>query len=160
MLKFAAPFLLSAALLVVPASMANANQTISNNLSKCSPGNGPAVMVKGNGIKESSGNMRVQSYRGTSEEWLKKGAWLSRIEMPAKRGTIRLCLPVPKNGTSAIATRHAVNGNGRTDVPSDGAGRSNEPSMNIINLRKPSYKKTDFEVGKEVKSISSRMKDM
>ncbi|MBF6603818.1 MAG: DUF2141 domain-containing protein [Sphingorhabdus sp.] len=160
MLKFAAPFLLSAALLVVPASMANANQTISNNLSKCSPGNGPAVMVKVNGIKESSGNMRVQSYRGTSEEWLKKGAWLSRIEMPAKRGTMMFCLPVPKSGTYAIAVRHDVNGNGKTDLSTDGGGMSNDPSINIFNLGKPSYKKTAFEVGNEVKSISIQMKYM
>lgn len=160
MLKFAAPLFLSAALLVVPASMAHANQIISNNLNKCRTGNGPAVLVKVNGIKEASGNIRVQSYRGTREEWLKKGAWLKRIEVPAQRGSMMFCLPVAKSGTYAIAVRHDVNGNGKTDLSSDGGGMSNDPSINIFNLGKPSYKKTAFQVGDEVKSISIQMRYM
>ena len=80
--------------------------------------------------------------------------------MPAKRGTMMFCLPVPKSGTYAIAVRHDVNGNGKTDLSTDGGGMSNDPSINIFNLGKPSYKKTAFEVGNEVKSISIQMKYM
>jgi uncharacterized protein (DUF2141 family) len=35
---------------------------------------------------------------------------------------------------------------------------SNNPSINIFNLGKPSYKKTAFSVGNEVKTISIAMK--
>ena len=160
MLKFAASLALSATLLVVPVSSATAGQTISNNLNKCRPGNGPAVLVNLHGIKEASGNIRVQSYRGTREEWLKKGAWLTRIEVPAQRGRMMFCMPVPKSGTYAIAVRHDVNGNGKTDLSTDGGGMSNDPSINIFNMGKPSYKKTAFSVGEEVKSISIQMKYM
>lgn len=162
MLKFAASFLLTTAFLAVPVTvaMANGGQEVSNNLSKCRPGNGPAVLVNLQGIKQSSGVIRVQSYHGTQSEWLKKGAWLKRIEMPAQRGNMKFCVPVAKSGTYAIAVRHDVSGNGKTDLRSDGGGMSNNPSINVFNLGKPSYKKTAFPVGNDVKSITIQMKYM
>ena len=162
MLKFAASLALSTALLTVPVSMALASsgQEISNNLNKCRPGNGPAVLVNLQGVKEASGNIRVQSYRGTQSEWLKKGAWLKRIEVPAQRGNMMFCVPIAESGTYAIAVRHDVNGNGKTDISTDGGGMSNNPSINIFNLGKPSYKKTAISVGEDVKTITIRMKYM
>ncbi|MEP2100884.1 MAG: DUF2141 domain-containing protein [Parasphingorhabdus sp.] len=158
MLKIAASIALSTTLLAVPVSAATAGQKISNDLSKCRSGNGPAVLVKLSGVKASSGKIRVQSYRGTKAEWLKKGAWINRIETPASAGSMTFCVPVPKSGTYGIAVRHDVNGNGKTDISSDGGGMSNNPSINIFNLGKPSYKKTKLSVGNEVKSISIKMK--
>jgi len=141
----------------VPA-MAQYRQKISNDMTKCYAGSGPAVMVTVDGIKSSSGNMRVQTYRGVADEWLKKGKWLNRIEIPAREGTMTFCLPVPGTGTYAIAVRHDVNGNSSTDIANDGGGMSNNPSINIFNLGKPSYKKTAIDVGKEVKSIRIQMR--
>lgn len=158
MLKFAAFFALSAALLAIPVSATTAGQKISNDLNKCRSGNGPAVLVNLSGVKASSGKIRVQSYRGTKAEWLKKGAWINRIEAPAKRDNMTFCVPVPASGTYGIAVRHDLNGNGKTDISSDGGGMSNNPSINIFNLGKPSYKKTKFSVGNEVKSINITMK--
>ena len=51
-----------------------------------------------------------------------------------------------------------VNGNGKTDLREDGGGMSNNPSINIFNLGKPSYKKTAFEVGNAVKPITISMR--
>ncbi len=141
----------------VPA-MAQYRQKIGNDMTKCYAGSGPAVMVTVDGIKSSIGNMRVQTYRGTADEWLKKGKWLNRIEVPAREGTMTFCLPVPASGTYAIAVRHDINGNNSTDITSDGGGMSNNPSINIFNLGKPSYKKTAIDVGKEVKSIRIQMR--
>jgi uncharacterized protein (DUF2141 family) len=67
-------------------------------------------------------------------------------------------VPVPASGTYGIAVRHDVNGNGKTDISSDGGGMSNNPSISIFNLGKPNYKKTKFTVGNEVKSINIKMK--
>ena len=39
--------------------------TIGNNMRACAPGAGPAVRVTVDGIKQSSGNVRVQVYNGT-----------------------------------------------------------------------------------------------
>ena len=135
-------------------------QKISNDMARCSSGNGPAVLVTLNGVKTGDGKIRVQSYRGTKSDWLEKGKWINRIELPAKAGTMRVCMPLPSAGTYGIAVRHDMNGNGKTDIFKDGGGMSNNPSINIFNLGKPSYKKTAFEAGSRVKSITIEMKYM
>ena len=155
----AASLALGALALSAPA-MAQYGQTITNDMSKCSSDKGPAVKVTVRGIDGSSGRIRVQSYRGTKADWLEKGRWLSRIETSAREGTMSFCVPVPSAGSYAIAVRHDKNGNGKTDLNSDGGGMSNNPSINIFNLGKPSYKKTAFSVGEGVTSISITMKYM
>ncbi|PEQ12303.1 hypothetical protein B2G71_12430 [Novosphingobium sp. PC22D] len=135
-------------------------QEIRNDMSKCTRGSSSAVMVTVDGIKNSIGPVRVQAYNATSGEWLKKGKWLKRIEVPAKAGTMTFCLPVPGPGNYAIAVRHDANDNGDTDITIDGGGMSNNPSITIFNLGKPSYTKTAFPVGDGVKSIRIQMKYM
>jgi len=144
---------------VVPASAAQQRE-ISNDLEACRSGSGPALLVTVTGVKASSGKVRVQTYRATREEWMEKGKWITRIETAAKAGTMTFCLPVPDSGTYGVAVRHDVNGNGKTDISQDGGGISNNPSINIFNLGKPSYTKVGVGVGREVKSISITMKYM
>jgi uncharacterized protein (DUF2141 family) len=134
------------------------HQEISNDLSQCAAGKGPAVRVTVSGIRSSTGMIRIQSYNGTAADWMQKGRWLNRIEMPARSGNMTFCLPMPSAGVYGIAVRHDVNGNGNTDIRQDGGGMSNNPSINIFNLGKPSYKKTAFEVGNGVKAIQIDMK--
>lgn len=141
----------------VPAA-AEYKQVLTNNMARCAPGAGPAVKVTVNGIKQASGKIRVQSYNGTKADWLESGRWLARIETPAKSGSMTFCMPVPSSGTYGIAVRHDINGNGKTDIREDGGAMSNNPSINIFNLGKPSYKKTAFTVGEGVTSISIEMK--
>jgi uncharacterized protein (DUF2141 family) len=149
-----------ATLAVSAPAAAEYREEIRNDMSQCRSGGGPAIMVTVDGIKSSEGRMRVQSYRATSAEWLAKGKWLKRIEAPAKAGTMTFCVPVPASGTYGIAVRHDVNGNGKTDLGSDGGAMSNNPSINIFNLGKPSYTKVGVPVGREVKSIRIQMRYM
>jgi uncharacterized protein (DUF2141 family) len=149
---------LAAAAFAAPAE-AQYQQHIGNDMSKCA-GEGPAVRIAVSGIKSSSGKLRVQLYRGTKADWLEKGRWIYRIELPARAGAMSVCMPVPSAGTYGIAVRHDVNGNGKTDISQDGGGMSNNPSINILNLGRPSYTKTAFAVGSEVKAISIRMRYM
>ena len=60
MARFIAAFITAAALAVT--SSASAGSVISNDMSRCTGNNGPAVKVVVSGIKNSSGRMRVQSY--------------------------------------------------------------------------------------------------
>lgn len=133
---------------------------ISNDMRQCAPGGGPAVRVTVQGVKDGGGVVRVQSYRGTKADWLEKGKWINRIEAPARGGTMYFCMPVPDTGSYGIAVRHDVNGNGKTDLREDGGGMSNNPSINIFNLGKPSYSKTAFDVGQGVTTIRIQMKYM
>jgi uncharacterized protein (DUF2141 family) len=141
-------------------AVAQYRQPIGNDMSQCTAGSGPAVMVTVDGIKSSSGRIRVQSYRATASDWLAKGRWINRIEVPARAGSMRFCMPVPAAGSYGIAVRHDVNGNGGTDLRSDGGAMSNNPSINILNLGKPNFRKTAISVGNDVTSIRIQMRYM
>ena len=131
---------------------------IPHNPAACEASNGPAVKVTVNGITASRGTIRVQTYNGTKADWLEKGKWLHRVEAPARKGSMTFCLPVPKSGSYGVAVRHDLNGNGKTDLREDGGGMSNNPSINIFNLGKPSYRKVAFAVGPGVTPISINMR--
>jgi len=133
---------------------------IAHSIAKCRGGSSPAVLVTIHNVKNSSGTVRVQSYRGIKQEWLKKGKWINRIELPATAGSMTVCMPIPVSGAYGIAVRHDVNGNGKTEFSKDGGAMSNNPSFNIFNLGKPSYKKTRFQVGSGVQKISINMRYM
>ena len=137
-------------------ALAQYNQELRHDPARCA--SGPSVWVTINGIKPGGGTMRVQSYRATSADWLQSGRWLTRIEQPARAGTMRVCMPLPAAGHYGIAVRHDVNNNGKTDLSTDGGAMSNNPSLNIWNLGKPSYKKVGFDVGRGVESIQISMR--
>ena len=142
--------------LATPA-LAQYRQHITNDPARCR-GGGPAVNVTVTGIRSSAGKLRVQLYRATRADWLEKGRWLNRIEVPARAGSMTVCMPVPGPGSYGIGVRHDVNDNGETDLTQDGGGMSNNPSVNIFNLGKPNYSKVAFTLGNEVKAIAIRMR--
>lgn len=147
--------------LAVPApALAQYRNEIHNDMSRCTASSGPAVLVSVDGVKSADGRLRIQTYRATAAEWMTKGKWLARLEAPARAGTMTFCLPVPGPGTYGVAVRHDINGNGETDLMSDGGGMSNNPSINVFNLGKPSHAKVGVAVGGTVKAIRIQMKYM
>jgi uncharacterized protein (DUF2141 family) len=102
----------------------------------------------------------VQSYPATKAAWLAKGRWLHRIESGARAGTMSFCVPVGEAGHYAIAVRHDKNGNGNTDISSDGGGFSNNPSISILNLGKPSVGRVSFYADAGVTTVSINMRYM
>ena len=121
------------------AVVANAGTVIPNDLSKCSAGKGPSILVtvrglKGNKGKRLDGKVRVQAYHGTKQDWLKRGRWLNRVERLPKGKSMNFCLPVPKAGAYGVAVRHDINGNGKTDLSNDGGGFSNNPKLSTFRI--------------------------
>jgi uncharacterized protein (DUF2141 family) len=151
---------LAAAAMLAIAGSAHAGSVISNDMSKCGAGKGPAIQVNVRGIKGLSGKVRVQNYPATSAAWLAKGKWLHRIEARASAASLNFCVPLSASGKYAIAVRHDKNSNGKTDISSDGGGFSNNPSINILNLGKPSVSKVAFSAGPGVTTITVNMKYM
>jgi len=145
-------------LLASPA-LAQYRQHVTNDPARCR-GGGSAVNVTVTGIRSSAGTLRVQLYRATKADWLEKGRWLNRIEVPARAGSMTVCMPVPGPGSYGIGVRHDVNSNGETDLTVDGGGASNNPSFNIFNLGKPSFDKAAFSVGSGAQSITIAMRYM
>ena len=147
------------AIATVPvASQAQYEPKISNNLAACAPGKGPAIKVTITDIKSSTGNVRLHSYYAKKSDWLKKGRWLKRIDVPAKAGSMTFCIPVDAPGEYALGARHAKNGNDEDDITIDGAAMSNDPPINIWNLGKPSVQKATFRVGNGVTNVTMRMR--
>ena len=146
---------LAASAVAAPAR-AQYNQEIRHDTARCR-GNGPAINITVTNVKASRGKLRVQLYRATDRDWLESGRWLNRMEVPARAGTMSVCMPAPGPGTYGIAIRHDVNGNNETDLTQDGGGTSNNPSFNIFNLGKPSFRKVAFSLGQEVKALTIRL---
>ena len=144
--------------LIVPAAAGAApfRNTLTHKPAACASGS--SVQVQIDGIRAGGGTLRVQAYRATDADWLEKGRWINRIELPARAGTMRVCMPLPGPGHYGIAVRHDVNGNGKTDLSTDGGAMSNNPSLNIWNLGKPSYRKVGFDVGAAPRSIAITMR--
>jgi uncharacterized protein (DUF2141 family) len=151
---------LAAATVLFSGAAIASGQEVSNDLSRCAAGKGPAVLVNVRGVKESAGRIRVQSYPATGSAWLAKGRWLHRVETRANAGNMSFCVPVPAEGKYGIAVRHDRNGNGKTDISQDGGGFSNNPSINILNLGKPAVSKVAFQAGPGVTRISINLRYM
>jgi uncharacterized protein (DUF2141 family) len=151
--------LLAAGLLAIAGS-AQAGSVVTNDMTKCGAGKGPAIQVNVRGIKGTSGKIRVQNYPATQSAWLAKGRWLHRIEARASGASLNFCVPLSASGKYAIAVRHDKNSNGKTDISADGGGFSNNPSINVLNLGKPAVGKVAFSAGPGVTTITVNMKYM
>ena len=159
MLKMASAVLMLGGALASP--VLARGQVSGNDLRRCAPGAaGPAVLVELAGFQKVGGTVRLQSYPATRDAWLAKGAWLERIEVPVRAATMRVCVPVPAPGRYGIAVRHDANGNGKTDLSSDGGGFSNNPRLSIFNLGKPSVDKVAFNAGRGITTLSIRLQYM
>ena len=152
--------LAAAGMALFSGAAAASGQEVSNDLTRCAAGKGPAVLVSVRGVKETAGKIRVQSYPASSGAWLTKGRWLHRIESRANAGSMNFCVPVPAEGKYGIAVRHDRNANGKTDISQDGGGFSNNPSINILNLGKPAVGKVAFQAGPGVTRITINLKYM
>ena len=131
-------------------------QVISNDMSQCAPGKGPAVRIQVNGLKSSSGNLFVRIYRANSRDWLKSKRYLARLDARPRAGSMTVCVPVPEAGRYAVAVQHDINGNRETDFSTDGAGMSNNPTIgSFLGIpRPPSVDKAAFSAGSGVTNLN------
>lgn len=112
----------------------------------------PYLRITVSGLRSDQGNLRLTLYGDDPEEWLAKGMKTLRFDLPVQAGAMTLCMPLPKaNSNYAMGVLHDENGNGKTDIISDGYGFSNGPK---VVLGAPSYKKVVFAAGAGATDIS------
>lgn len=135
-------------------------QVISNDMSRCNGSGGPAVRVRIDGLKSSSGNLFVRTYKASRSDWLKSKRYLSRLDAKPRAGSMTVCVPVPESGNYAIAVQHDVNGNRETDFSTDGAGMSNNPRIgSFLGIpRPPSVDQASFSAGSGVTNLRITMR--
>ena len=113
----------------------------------------PAVLVNVSGFKARSGSVRVNVYGGDPARFLERGQYVRQINVPVTRGgAMPICVALPGAGRYAVAVRHDVNGNNRSDW-SDGGGFSRNPRVSLTNLR-PNYNNVAINVGRGVTPVS------
>jgi len=104
--------------------------------SACSPGsNEAAALVRVDGFRRHTGNLRVQVYGANPAEFLEKGKWVKRVDLPVSAaGPMEICVALPRPGNYAIAVRHDMDGNGRSGW-NDGGGFSRNPRISLASLK-------------------------
>ena len=113
---------------------------------------GQAVLVTVDGFRVRSGNIRVAIYGSDPRRFLARGQTLRKINVPVTAsGPMRICVALPGPGRYAVAVRHDVNGNNRSDW-SDGGGFSRNPRVTLTNLR-PNYNNVAINVGRGVTGV-------
>jgi len=116
-------------------------------------GGGQAVLVTVDGFRQRSGNIRVAIYGSDPRQFLARGQTLRKINVPVTNaGAMRICVALPGPGRYAVAVRHDVNGNNRSDW-SDGGGFSRNPRVTLTSLR-PRYENVAINVGRGVTPVN------
>ena len=106
----------------------------------CAKGGSPAALVQVSGLKNGTGQVRVQAYGPGAANYLKKGEWAGRVDVPlGGRRSLDICLPLPAAGHYSIAVRHDANANKKSDW-NDGAGFSRNPKLSL--LGRPNFAQT------------------
>ena len=112
----------------------------------CARGGSPAVLVHVAGLKSGAGKVRVQAYGPGSSNYLKKGEWAGRVDVPlGGKRSVDVCLPLPAAGSYSIVVRHDANANKKSDW-NDGAGFSRNPKLSL--LGRPSFGQTAVQVAR------------
>ena len=119
----------------------------------CRKGDSPSVLVHIPAFKARSGKVRVQIYGNNPAEFLAKGQYLKRIDLPVSgNGPMEVCVGLPNAGNFAVAVRHDMDGNGKSGW-SDGGGFSRNPGLSLMKL-KPDYKDVVITVGQETRVVN------
>ena len=118
------------------------------------------LYVNVQGVRSSRGLIAVTLYADDSSKFLAHHGSLYVGRVPARQGTTRVCIWVPKPGIWAIVAYHDENGNRKFDrnmfgMPKEGAGFSNNPST-FLGL--PAFHHVRFAVRAPQSEIAIRLR--
>tara|TARA_R110000868_G_scaffold71337_9_gene209046 strand:- start:1488 stop:2018 length:531 start_codon:yes stop_codon:yes gene_type:complete len=110
---------------------------------------GPSVLVRVHGFKDRAGNVRVELYPATPEDFLasrrkleEEGKVFKRIDVPTPTdGDAHICVELPDFGSYALSVLHDRNASGKLDPFSDGFGFPNNPKLG---MSKPDVEEATF----------------
>ncbi len=153
-MKFAStvtlPPIATAIALLVSAPGSAQMRTLGSDASACTSG-GPAIRVNVIGLKDRSGDLRLELYPATEADFLKDDRDLIKegkvfrrvvVDTPAS-GSIALCIRVPRPGRYALLFTHNRDGRNKFNFWSDGAGF---PSNQKLGRSKPSLAQAIIDV--------------
>lgn len=107
-----------------------AQTMLGSDAAACQPGGGPAIAVEISGLKDRTGELKLELYPGEEADFLKDdsvliaaGKTFRRVTVPTPAtGPTTLCIRVPKPGRYALLLTHNRDGKNKFSVWTDGAG--------------------------------------
>lgn len=153
--NFVAISLLTSALPAAMGASAAQAAVLGPDAAACAPGaSGAAVLVKVDGFKARTGDLRVQIYGSNPDDFLAKGRRVKRIDLPVtpRAESMEVCVALPQPGNYAVAVRHDVEGDGKSGR-GDGGGFSRNPGLSLFSL-KPKYDDVVISVGSEPRRVN------
>lgn len=94
---------------------------------------GPALLVKVDGLKNRTGEVRVRAFGGDPKTYFdKRNVTAAVYKAPPASGPVEYCLAV-KPGIYAVDVRQDVNGDGKTSAV-DGVGISGNPNLSMLDI--------------------------
>ncbi len=128
---------------------------------RCRSGeSGPALLVEAVGLKDRTGNMKLEVYPSNEQDFLADdnvlvaaGKTFRRVEVPTPdNGPVVLCVRIPGPGVYSVSLLHDRDSNRKFGWKIDGIGFSGNPKLG---WSKPSYAKARVHVvGNGVSKIS------
>jgi uncharacterized protein (DUF2141 family) len=117
--------------LIPGAALASSNQELGKAEGRCRPGEtGPALLVSAVGLKDHSGNLKLEVYPANDKDFLQddkiliaQGKTFRRVEEAVPpTGTPTICIRVPGPGTYGVSLLHDRDGNHKFNLSGDGVG--------------------------------------
>lgn len=129
-----------------------ASPAFATNADALTPGDCPAgtsdarLQLVIDQVHSAKGNVTVVVYGDKPSDFLAKGKKLVKVRMPAKPGSSKACLTLPKPGTYAVAAFHDEDNDhhltrNMLGLPVEGYAFSNNPKA-LLGL--PSYRSVSF----------------
>jgi uncharacterized protein (DUF2141 family) len=120
---------------------------------------GPALLVDVVGLKDRTGNLKLEVYPPTDRDFLQddnvlvsEGKVFRRVEVPVPQsGAVELCIRIPAAGSYSVSLLHDRDANRRFGWMVDGVGFSGNPKLG---WRKPRAAKTRIVAGSGVTRLS------
>lgn len=132
------------AVFAAPPALADPRETSPNDKS-CDNPSLTTMTVRVTGLKNGAGKVRVQAYGPGGADFLDKGKWVRRVDMPLNgRRSVDVCVPLPRPGQYAFVVRHDANANRKSDW-NDGGGFSRNPTLSLMG--RPSFAQTAINAG-------------
>ncbi|WP_174298933.1 DUF2141 domain-containing protein [Sphingomonas bacterium] len=152
----------------VPSAQTPSAQVLGSDAAACQPGAGPAIEATITGLKDGKGDVRLELYPATAEDFLKGDHELiaqdkvfRRVSVAApatgRAGAVAVCIRVPRPGRYALMMIHSRDGRNKFDYKIDGAGT---PSNKRIGFGKPKVEEASIAAGAGVTPVAIRAQYM
>ena len=124
------PFLPLLALMAAQQPAPAPAAVIGSDAAACTGGEGLGILARIVGLKDRTGELKLELYPGNEQDFLKddrdlirQGKLFRRVRVPTPRaGEVQMCMRVPRPGRYALLFTHNRDGKNKFSIWQDGAG--------------------------------------